>query len=87
MCIRAHSRALAAKNMPWNCEDNARLRRRSRLKRTQPARPKPTGDDDGTYAAVLLALNRYPDAKRAVIRALYRKIGRTGDYDDGMECP
>ena len=73
--------------MPWNCEDNPKLRRRSRLKRTQPARPTPADDDGGTYAAVLLALNQYPEAKRAVIRALYKKIGRPGDYDDGSECP
>ena len=68
--------------MPWNCEDNPTLRRRSRLKRT-PARPTPAPeqDDDDTYTTLQLALNQYPDAKRAVIRALYKKLGRPYDYD------
>jgi len=70
--------------MPWNCEDNAKLRRRSRLKRTQPARPTPaTLDDDETYLTLLQVLNQFPDAKRAVIRALHKKLGYPDDYDDG----
>ena len=69
--------------MPWNCEDNPTLRRRSRLKRTQPARPTPAPEQDDATTTVLLALAPYPEAKRAVIRALFKKLGLPDDYDDG----
>ena len=69
--------------MPWNCTDNPTLRRRSRLKRTQPERPAPAPEDDDATITVLQALAPFPEARRAVIRALYAKLGRPDDYDDG----
>ena len=70
--------------MAWNCEDNPTLRRRSRLKRTEPAAAKPDPNADGTdtYTAIVLALDRFPEAKRAVVRVLRRRCGLPEEDDD-----
>jgi hypothetical protein len=75
--------------MPWNCEDNSTLRERSRLKRNTTAAAKPDAeeDDTSTYTAIVLALDRFPEAKRAVIRALRRRCGLPEDDDEILpEC-
>jgi len=96
-CIRGTASPVPSRSCAWkeqavplldsrlNCEDNPTLRRRSRLKRTQPASPTPATeqDDTETYTLLLHTLNQFPDAKRAVIRALHKKLGHPDDYDDG----
>jgi hypothetical protein len=65
--------------MAWNVEATTNPKPPKRFERTAAAVKQPEGQS--VYTAILLTLDRYPEARAAVVRALREQIGMPDDED------